>query len=370
VIDERHVHELAARRGDPLVTSLYLDVDGRRYPRSTDYESQFSALCRAAGRRAAAYGEEAAVAVDADLDVMRRWLAGGIDRTTTRGVALFSGAKQVWFEPLLLPVSVHNQISVEPEADVAQLLGVLEQRQRSLVVLADRRQGRVIRIELGAVEERPGVRDEPERQADTDVELGSWERRRDEEVRRHFRRVAAAVLEEMRGWDADCVILAGSADDTAALRSCLDHAVTERVIGNLSLPISTPASRVGVAALDITRDWEERRELRLVEELHERAPAGRKAVLGLPAVMAALAQGRVRTLVVARGFDRVGARCPACGHVGVAACQCPECGTPSIEADDIVEVAISQALAQDATVEFCDGTDLGAFGGIGALERY
>ena len=238
------------------------------------------------------------------------------------------------------------------------------------MVLADRRQGRVVRIELGDVEERPGVRDEPERQADTDVELGSWERRRDEQARHHFRRVAAAVLEEVRGWDADSVILAGSADDVAALRSCLDHTVGERVIGTLSLPMRTPASQVGVAALDVTRDLEERRELRLVDELLERESAGRKGVLGLPAVMAALAQGRVGTLVVARGFDTVGARCPACGHVGVAACQCPECGTPSIEADDVVEVAIRQALAQDATVEFCDGGDLGALGGIGALERF
>ena len=32
MFDERSVHELAARRGDPLMTSFYLDVDGRRYP--------------------------------------------------------------------------------------------------------------------------------------------------------------------------------------------------------------------------------------------------------------------------------------------------------------------------------------------------
>jgi len=370
VIDERHVHELAARRGDPLVTSFYLDVDGRRYPRRTDFEPNITALCHAAGRRAAAFGEVAAAAVDADLDVIRRWLAGDIDRSTTRGVALFSCAKQTWFKPVLLPVSVRDQISVEPEPDVAQLLGVLEQRQRTLVVLADRQEGRFLRIELGAVEERPGVRDEPERQADTDVELGSWERRRDEEVRRHFRRVAAAVLDEVRGWDAHGVILAGSGDDIAALRACLDRAVTERVIGSLALPVGTSARHVELAAMEITRDLEARRELSLVEELHDRAPAGRKAVLGLPAVMAALAQSRVATLVVARGFEAVGARCPACGHVGVAACQCPECGTPSIEADDIVEVAISEALAQDATVEVCSGTDLAEFGGIGALERF
>ena len=177
MIDERHVHELAGRRGDPLVTSFYLDIDGRRYPRRSDYEPHVTALCHAAGRRAAALGEDAAAAVRADLDQIRVWLAGGIDRGTTRGVAVFSCARQGWFEPLLLPVSVRDHVSVGREPDVAQLLALLEQHRRTLVVLADRRRGRILRIELGAIEERPGVVDEHERQVDTDVELGSWEHR-------------------------------------------------------------------------------------------------------------------------------------------------------------------------------------------------
>ena len=85
--------------------------------------------------------------------------------------------------------------------------------------------------------------------------------------------------------------------------------------------------------------------------------------------MVALGERRVETLVITRGFEAIGARCPSCGHLGIAACHCPECGTPSVEVDDLVDVAVNRALAQSATVEFCD-VDLDLPGGIGALERF
>jgi len=36
----------------------------------------------------------------------------------------------------------------------------------------------------------------------------------------------------------------------------------------------------------------------------------------------------------------------------------------------VVEVAVEQAVAQHATVEFCRGTELDRFGRIGAIERW
>jgi peptide chain release factor subunit 1 len=370
MLEERQVHELAARHGDPLITSFYLDVDGRRYPRPTDYQPVVTQLCHAARLRAAELGAATAAAVDADLDRIRAWIDAGIDRATTRGVALFSCAGQGWLEVVPVPVPVRNHVSFEPRPNVAQLLAVVEHRRPILVVLVDRRQGRILQVEPGGVTELATVVDEPERAVDTDVELGSWEHRREEEARRHFRRVAAAALEQVRRRRAEHVVLGGPGDDVARLEGCLDRAVAERVAGTTTVPVTAGPAEIGAAVADTARELERRREEALVEELHERAPRHERAVMGLPAVMAALAEHRVGTLVVARDFRAAGARCPACGHVGVACCQCPECGTPSTEVDDIVDVAISQALAQDADVEFCEGTDLDFFGGIGALERF
>jgi hypothetical protein len=42
----------------------------------------------------------------------------------------------------------------------------------------------------------------------------------------------------------------------------------------------------------------------------------------------------------------------------------------NVEIDDVVEVAIRQAVAQGAEVEFCRSTELERFGSIAAIERY
>ena len=369
VLDESHIQALAARRGDPLITSFYLDVDGRRYPRRTDYQPHVTDLCHSARQRAARLGNDARTAVEADLDCIRGWLDEGIDRATTRGVAVFCCARQGYFQPFLLPVPVRDQISLESGPNVAQMLAVVEDRQRSLVVLVDGRLGRLFRVELGVVEERPKVIDEPERRVDTDVELGSWERRRDEQKRRHFRRVASAVSDEVRRWHPHHVIVGGPPDDVAGLQAHLDPAVRALVVGTIAVPAAASAPQITAAIVDVIRDCERRREEALVDELHQRTGQGQRAVFGLHPVMAALAQRRVSQLLITRGFHAVGAGCPVCGHVGIDACQCPECGTPSIEVDDLVDVAIDRALAQRATVELCDA-DLDIPGGIGALERF
>jgi hypothetical protein len=300
---------------------------------------------------------------------MGHWLDTGIDRAVTRAVALFSCSADGWFEPVSLPVDVDDRVRVASEPDVAQLLALLEERERTLVVLADRREARLVRIELGALDELPHLVDELERQVDTDVELGSWEHRHEEAARRHFRRVSAAVLEQVRRWGATAVVLSGPDDDTAALRGCLDDAVTARLAAIVGLPVKASTKEIEAVATRVMRERARDREAALVAQLEEAAPNGR-VVTGVAAVMSALAERRVATVLVGRGFEAIGARCPACGHVCAAACQCPECGTPSIQADDVVEVAIDRALAEGATVRFCDASFAAALGGIAALTRF
>jgi len=370
VLDASVVRELAGWHGDPLVTSLYLDVDGRRYPRPTDYEANLGHLVRLARQRAAAKGVPAAAAVEADLARIQSWLAAGIDRAAARGVAIFSNDRKGLFEPLLLPRPVRDQVSVAATASIGQLIGTLDDRDRSLVVLVDRRGSRLLRLELGGVHEQAGPLDEPPRQVDTDVELGSFERQREEAARQHVRRVAGAVAEELQHWPADRVILGGPVDSVAELRSTLAADVARRVVGTVTVSMSASKADVGREALDVLREVDRLEEAGVVEELRQRAAGGRGGVTGLPATLDALAARRVGTLLISRGFEAPGARCPACGHVGVATRQCPLCGTTADDLDDVVEVAVEEAFAQHATIRFCDGDELAAFGRIGAIERF
>lgn len=110
-------------RREPVVTSFYLDVDGQRYPRPSDYAPHVSELFRAAREHALRQGDDAAKRVDDDLARIANWLDTGLDRHVTRGVAAFAARGR--FQALGLPVAVRDQVAIGPRPDVVQLCEVL-----------------------------------------------------------------------------------------------------------------------------------------------------------------------------------------------------------------------------------------------------
>jgi peptide subunit release factor 1 (eRF1) len=127
---------------------------------------------------------------------------------------------------------------------------------------------------------------------------------------------------------------------------------------------------IAPAAHAVAERAERDREAALVDDLLQRIGGAHGAVVGLEATLAVLADQRVGVLLVADDFFTPGARCPACGHTGSNVRHCPVCGSTNVEIDDIIEVAIEQAVAQGAAVEFCRDTELEGLGGIAAIERY
>ena len=258
---------------------------------------------------------------------------------------------------------------VQPGGDRAGGSGATGRSRRYLLVLVDRQESRLVHSRPGRLEEHPGPSDPVERQVDTDVEVGSWERRHQEAALRHLRRVAAAVSSEVEGTPVDAVVVGGPPEAVEKLVQLLPAGLS-----GLAMPWSGLTIRAGRAELTRVVDqvdgrWEERHREAVVDLLRERLGTGR-AVGGLEATLDAVADGRVATLVVRPGYRAVGARCPSCGHLGTGDGPCPRCGTATDAVDDVVGEAMERARAQDATVEYCSSARLDELGGIGALERF
>jgi peptide subunit release factor 1 (eRF1) len=104
------------------------------------------------------------------------------------------------------------------------------------------------------------------------------------------------------------------------------------------------------------------------------APVGAgvgSGVAGLDAVLRALVEHRVDTLLVSDGFEVPGWRCRNCDHLAKVGRSCPLCGTDMDQVTDVVEEAVESALAQSSRVIVCDGNaDLDCLGRIGALLRF
>jgi peptide subunit release factor 1 (eRF1) len=98
-----------------------------------------------------------------------------------------------------------------------------------------------------------------------------------------------------------------------------------------------------------------------------------KAVTGLAATTAALAEGRVHELVYAQGIEPNCALCAKCGSIIVDQPACPKCQSVAGPAGEAMDLIIGAALDTGAAIEQVRGVaaeQLNVSGGIGAFLRY
>jgi peptide chain release factor subunit 1 len=345
VIVESVVRQLAAGWSSQIVVSFYLDIDGRRYPRPSDYAPHVEQLFRLARKSAEAEGQHGVDAVEADLSRIAGWLDSGLDRKTTRGVAVFSCQAQDLFDVFSLPISVRDQVVVGRGPDVAQLCAILATSEQSLVVAVDRQRSRLLRLECGDadVDEREAPIDETARQVDTNDELGE--------------RPAARI------------VLCGQQESVAGLEGYLPERVVALIAGRIALPLSGGRAELARAASEIIRAVRRQHQIELIDELRARASEGAGTVTGLAATLDALGAGQVETLVVEEGFEARGGRCRDCGQLVPDGALCTRCGAAPIPMENVVDAAITEAFTHHVALEFCEEADLAGLGHIGAFER-
>jgi peptide subunit release factor 1 (eRF1) len=372
VLTDTHVRALATHRAEPVVTSVYLDVDGRSRPVADDYRAAFARLADDLHHRVHTLGDRrTARAVRADIDRMRAWLGQDLDRSATRGVALFSASERDWFETVALPRPVHDDAGIGPAPRVAQLLAMLDEYEPVVAVLADHRRLRVLLVQTGEVAAIADLVDWEDRAVDTAVELGGYQRHTDDRMRHHDEHAARLVEHAIADRPNARIVVAGPDRAVASLEGHLRPEVRSRIVGRAGLSLIAGTREIEDAVTTVARAAERRHEAEVVEQLRQAAARSEgRGVVGLEATLAALGDKRVGTLVVSEGFHAPGARCPTCGRTGIDIRQCPSCGTTTAEIDDVIEDAIGQALAQGGTVEFARGTELDRYGHIGALTRH
>lgn len=368
-MSELDVRKLAAQRGDPWITTFYLDVDGRRFPRPTDVEAKIAHLFRQARAEAQQAGDGEAAAVEADVGAIEAWLAGGLDRRHTRGLAAFSCARRGFFLGVAFPEPVADGVALDEVAHLGPLLEAQAASRPCLVVLVDRERSRFIEVEGGEATERPGPVDGTVRRVDTDVELGGFARLREEALRRHLRLVADAVDEARAARPYAWLLLGGP--EAAGLSAELRRAGAPSVVGEVAAAMTAPAHEVVALAACRRDELERRRREGLVHALLERV--GGDACLGLEATLGAIADGRAAKVMVAPHAALGGWRCRACGGLtgtGGAGVACSRCGGDLAAVADLLEAAIADALRDGAEVEVVAADELAAEGGIGAFLRF
>jgi len=355
--------------GDRPVVSLYLDVDGRRWPKYQDCEARVERAVRAATDSSSKVNGQPFVIED--LRRIEAFVKGGVDRSTTRGLAMFSAGPDFWhtFE---LPLAVHDQLVIDASPHVHQLETVVATNERFAVLLVDRQRARMFVFEMGQLVDRTEQFDALPRHDD---DAGDRDRRHDKHkleaaAAQHVKRAARAAFELFQQQSFDHLIVGGADDITAQLEADLHSWLRERIAARLHIPVAASDAEVRAAALGVEEQVERRKEAALVTKVRESAGAG-SGVVGLPGVLGALAERRVDTLVVSAGYEAAGWSCASCGRLAEKGPACASCDASMERVTDVVERAIEETLRQGGHVKASVGNaDLDVVGRIGALLRF
>jgi peptide chain release factor subunit 1 len=371
-LDHTLLRKLAGWSPDGVpVTSLYLTVDGRRYPRRTDYGVRLDELLRSARTQALGLPEAAARSVEGDLAEISRFVRERFERGSTRGLALFSASAVGLWEEIALPRPVRDRAVVGPRADVRMLEALLETYEPTCVALVDYEKARLFLSQLGRVEEVRDLADEVPGRHDQ----GGWAQMRmqrhvDDHRMQHLKHVADALFRLWQGRGFAHLVLAGPGEAHRELEGLLHEYLRQRVRAHLSLSMTATIEDVRVRTLEVEEELERAQEAATVERLVGAIPSG-GGVGGPGATLGALSEGRVGTLIVGLDVALPGGVCDRCGRLGTQASTCPTCGSPMREVPDVVEVAVATAYERGCEVETVTADErLERLGGIGALLRF
>lgn len=353
--------------GDP-VTSCYLDVDGSRLTRRRDVADQLARLIREG--RAKAEGRECILQ---DLRLIEDYVKGSIDRSRTRGVALFSSSSNQFWRAIELPVPVRDQLVINQSPAIRQLEAVLDEYEPFAVVLVDRQHARLVVLQLGEVVEVRELFEELPRGSDAlrGFDKGKVMDHVAELAHQHLRHAAEVAFEALKDISFGRLILAATDEVAAEIEPLLHPYLRDRLEARCTLPVNASLDEIRSAALVVEATIERRKEREMVDRLRDAAGSGNRGVVGLVPTLEALAQRSVDTLVISESVTIAGWRCGGCRMLAPVGKKCPLCGDEMHAVDDLLEEAIEEAQLQSCRVEICaENADLDVLGGIGALLRY
>jgi peptide chain release factor subunit 1 len=351
-LDRDLVRRLATWIPDGVpVSSLYLDVDGRRHPRRQDYLTRGENLAQRLRSKADGLDREARHSVARDAAHMLEFLEG-MERGAARGVALFSSTEAGLWEDVLVPRPVPDRATVDRRPHVLPLEVIAETYETICTAIVDRARARFVLVRMGqVVEERDVVDEVPGQHDQGGRSQARYQRHIEDHVEHHLRHVADELLRFDQEHEFDHLVLAGPEELLPHFEQRLHDYLRRRVSGRAPLAMKASTAEILARSLEVEERLEADRDRATLEGLAADAAAGRPVAVGLEAALEALGFGRVAMLVVRFGFEQPGMACPACGRLTLGGSRCPACDSRLEPVDDVVEAAVGAALGQGAAIE-------------------
>jgi len=259
------------------------------------------------------------------------------------------------------------------------IVEAMDEYERYAVVLTDAKRARLFTVFMGELTEHEDLISETSQRtrsmgADQMRAQKRRDRRHDEEVALHAKRVIDAIHDLALHAPFDRLIVAGTPKATSQLARLLPKRLRGKLTGTVSMSVGAPQKEVLKKILSVQHKMEREQESLLVEgvlaELHD----GGKAVADFASVLDAVNQGRVWKLFYAKGLKKVGGECSDCGsYAPDPTGPCTYCGGNVQQLPQCVDRLTQSVMEMGGQVEVIDGPAakaLAPHGEIAALLRY
>jgi peptide subunit release factor 1 (eRF1) len=369
MFDRKDLRELAKYRSRHPVLSLYLNTDPTQHT-TEEYKLALRQLLKETNGHDTA---KDTAAIERFVDFEYDWKG--------RGLAIFSCAAEDYWQQYSLAVPVESRAVVSDKPFITPLAGLWDTYGRFVVSMVDRQGARLLLFQMGELLHEEGTVGEEVRRVKKGRgsaaagrrggDSGVSSRREEEIAARNLKEAAEITVAFCENHHPRNLLLAGTESTLAQFKNHLPRVWADRVIGAFSADMAENQHEIRNRAFGILEQVEAERKAALADAVITAAAKSSNGVVRLGDTLNAVHQGRVKTLVVAQGFQAPGYICTSCGHItDKKAKTCSFCGGEIAEISNAVEAAVSQALEMGAKVEIVREHPNLSKAGIGALLRY
>ena len=255
----------------------------------------------------------------------------------------------------------------------------MDEHERYGVVLTDNQRARLFTVVMGELTEHEDLFSETgQRTRSLGADQMRSQKRRDqrhqEEIASHAKRVIDALHDLALRQPYDRLIVGGTPKAASQLVRLLPTRLRGKVVDTVSMRVGGSEKEILNKILAVQDRMERDREKEIVEgvlaELHDRG----KAVAGFAAVLDAVNQGRVWTLIYGKGYMNEAGECGSCdAYSPHANGPCVYCGEDVHPLPQCIDRLSQSVVEMGGRVEVVDGDakkKLEKPGGIAAMLRY
>ena len=295
-----------------------------------------------------------------------------------RGLVIFSDSSRDFWWRRDLGVEVSPGVRWTARPWVRPLLEVLERNDPFGVVLIDKQHARILTVDASGMQQQTEIlSDVPSKHSTTGSDhmwsQGQMDRDHTNHIRLHAKRVAEDLAEIVDRLKLTRIVIGGPVAATSIFVSELPKRLQQIIVGTVSAPIDANHERLLGEIREVQERAEHEDESKLVDAMITSAMKGDRAVLGISDTLAAIEQGRVRCMVIARDYRAVGEQCTSCRILLVeGGDQCSFCGGKLEAAPDLINLASYKVLDQAGKVQIVSGhaAEKLSESGIGAMLRF